>query len=234
MTDVPYTAISGGGPLREQVYVALRQDLMAGVFDPTTRLGEEKLAEAYGVSRTPVREAMARLLADGLVQRLDAGLFPYRPRLDDLADLYELRTTLELRGIDRVDTEPHDATAVREVLNDWTQARSSLPHPDAEFVARDESFHVTLLAASGNPALAEALRAVNARIRPVRMFDSLTRERIASTVDEHVAIWAAVVEGDLAAARASLLAHIDLAQRIVIDRATQALSMAKIALAVQN
>ncbi|MFJ1459533.1 GntR family transcriptional regulator [Nocardia sp. N2S4-5] len=88
--------------LGERVYRALRRDLAAGLVAPTARLGEERLAESYGVSRTPVREALARLLADGLVERHDDGLYPFRPRLDDLGDLYELRITLEARGVRRI------------------------------------------------------------------------------------------------------------------------------------
>ena len=62
--------------LREKVYLSLRRDLVSGAITATERLGEERLAELYGVSRTPVREALARLQADGLVadlqRRLDA------------------------------------------------------------------------------------------------------------------------------------------------------------------
>jgi DNA-binding GntR family transcriptional regulator len=88
--------------LGEQVYRSLLRDLAAGVLVPTERLAEERLAEAYGVSRTPVREALARLLADGMLERRTDGLYPYRPRLDELGDLYELRIVLEARGIQRI------------------------------------------------------------------------------------------------------------------------------------
>ncbi|WP_280510397.1 GntR family transcriptional regulator, partial [Nocardia farcinica] len=92
----------GRVPLGEQVYHRLRHDLATGAVVPTERLGEERLAEAYGVSRTPVREALTRLQADGLVERHADGLYPYRPRLEELDDLYELRVTLEAWGIHRV------------------------------------------------------------------------------------------------------------------------------------
>src|SRR5690606_33479539 len=80
---------------RDRVYLSLRDDLMSGRISPDERLGEEKLAERYLVSRTPVREALARLVSDGLVERREHSWFPFRPRFDDLADLYELRTLLE-------------------------------------------------------------------------------------------------------------------------------------------
>ena len=61
--------------LADRVFVALRDDLMWGRFRPTDRLAENSLAERYEVSRTPVREALARLLADGLIERRDPALF---------------------------------------------------------------------------------------------------------------------------------------------------------------
>ncbi|MDZ7915039.1 MAG: GntR family transcriptional regulator [Rhodococcus sp. (in: high G+C Gram-positive bacteria)] len=236
-----FTAISGTGPLRDRIYVALRHDLMAGSFEPTARLGEEKLAEAYGVSRTPVREALARLLSDGLVQRFDTGLYPYRPRLEDLAGLYELRITLEMQGITRiVDTAAtdtpltHDRDLLVPLVGHWRHLRSTLPEPDAGFVGSDEEFHVTVLTSSGNRALAEALRAVNARIRPVRMFDYLTPDRMVATIDEHIDVGERILDGDLVGARRSLGAHIDYSQQVVIARVTEALSMAKFARSVQH
>ncbi len=98
--------------MSERVYRSLQGDLAAGMLVPTERLREERLAEIYGVSRTPVREALARLLADGLIERLPDGLYPYRPRLDELADLYELRILLESHGIHRLRTDaPVDVAA---------------------------------------------------------------------------------------------------------------------------
>ncbi|MER2220526.1 MAG: GntR family transcriptional regulator, partial [Rhodococcus sp. (in: high G+C Gram-positive bacteria)] len=89
-------------PLREQVYRSIRSDLMSGQIAPSERLGEERLAHLYGVSRTPVREALAKLESDGLVERDEHGLFPYRPHLDELGGLYELRLLLEVHGLRRV------------------------------------------------------------------------------------------------------------------------------------
>lgn len=226
-----------GGTLRERVYRALRGDLMSGRIGPSERLGEERLAEMYGVSRTPVREALARLQADGLVERDEQGLFPYRPRLDDLADLYELRITLEMRGIRRIlggDTGTHDPAVLGPELDLWYGYRKDTPEPDAGFVALDEQFHITLLASSGNGALVDALANVNAKVRPVRMFDYLTPDRMAATVAEHIAVAELVLDGHLQRAHDALLAHIDESRAVVIERAQQALAMARMANAVRD
>lgn len=223
--------------LTDRVFVALRDDLMSGRLPPAERLAENALAERYEVSRTPVREALARLLADGLVERRDRGLFPYRPRLDDLDELYELRTTLELRGVARIEEDPgkrHDAAILGPELDKWHAFRKALPAPDAGFVSEDEQFHLRLLASSGNRALANALDVVNARIRPIRMFDYLTENRMLATVEQHITVAECALEGKLADARDALMSHIDGSRRVAIDRATQALSMAGIVRALRE
>lgn len=118
-------------PLSERVYRSLQRDLAAGVLIPTERLGEERLAEIYGVSRTPVREALARLLADGLIERHADGLYPYRPRLDELAGLYELRILLEAHGIHRLRgrTPERAATAPNEPPTDRDESPPSDGQP---------------------------------------------------------------------------------------------------------
>ncbi len=214
--------------LREKVYLSLRRDLISGAITVTERLGEERLAELYGVSRTPVREALARLQADGLVVRRGDGLHPYRPRVDDLADLYELRRTLEMRGIVRAledSTVRHDAESLAGELHTWVRARESLPD-ETEVVLLDEQFHTTLLAASGNTALSEALVSVNVRVRPVRVLGAVAEEDIRILVDEHLEIITCMVEERLDDALTALLLHIDSSRDRVITRATQVASLA--------
>lgn len=213
--------------LRQKVYLSLRRDLISGAITASERLGEERLAELYGVSRTPVREALARLEADGLVTRSEDGVHPYRPRVDDLADLYELRRTLEVRGLVRATEDSailHDADLVRAELQTWLRARDS-PPDDSDIVAMDEQFHTTLLAASGNAALTAALRAVNAKVRPVRLLGVVTEAAIHTLVDEHIAIGEALIRGDLDDALVLLVAHIDASRDRVISRAAQAAAL---------
>ncbi|WP_035748590.1 GntR family transcriptional regulator [Glycomyces sp. NRRL B-16210] len=225
-----------GEPLAERVYVALRADLMAGKYEPGKRLGEERLAGNYGVSRTPVREALSRLSADGLVSREVDGLYPYRPRIDQLNDLYEVRLTLELRGLARAATDPdirHDRDLLGPELDRWYRLRAAPPDPSAGFVEWDERYHLTLLAASGNVQLAESLRVVNNRIRPARMFDYFTEERMAATIGEHIAIAEGALEGRYAEATAILTRHIETSRSIVVGRAEAALTWAHLANAVR-
>ncbi|MFB7721864.1 MULTISPECIES: GntR family transcriptional regulator [unclassified Nocardia] len=228
-------------PLSERVYLALQRDLAAGVLTPTERLGEERLAETYGVSRTPVREALARLYADGLLERHTDGLYPYRPRVNELGDLYELRIVLEARGIQRlqhVDDDAsqllHDAEALRRELELWRQLRDQPPEPGAELIAADERFHSTLLVAAGNSALADALATVHARVRPVRAIDMPTAERVAAMAEDHIAIAESLLAGDLDTALRTLMAHLTSSRAHVLTRAKRAIEMTKLAQAVRE
>ncbi|MFQ6393690.1 GntR family transcriptional regulator [Nocardia sp. KC 131] len=235
-------------PLSESVYHSLRRDLATGAVVPTERLGEERLAEIYGVSRTPVREALARLQADGLVERHADGLYPYRPRIEELDNLYELRIILETRGIQRildmvrtervertfVSAPTPDLSLVREELDKWRQILEDPPEPDAALVAADEQFHMTLLAAAGNTALADALAGVYVRVRPVRTLDLPTPDRIATMTAEHITIAEQLLSGNPATALGTLTTHIASARAHVLARAQHALDLTKLARAVRD
>lgn len=223
-------------PLAGRVYMALRADLMAGKYEPGKRLGEERLAGNYGVSRTPVREALSRLAADGLVSREIDGLYPYRPRIDQLNDLYEVRLTLELRGLARAAADPevrHDRDLLGPELDRWYALQALPPEPGAGMVDADERYHLTLLAASGNSQLAEALKVVNNKIRPARMFDYFTAERMAATIAEHILIAEGALEGRFEEATVVLRRHIETSRSIVVGRAEAALTWAHLANAVR-
>lgn len=213
--------------LRDQVLGALRRRLMGGEFGPRTRLREEHLATELGVSRTPVREALIGLAADGLLTRRDGGYYPVEPDLSELRDLYELRITIELRGLARAldsDTIVQDAALLEPLLRSWRELRDDPPAADPLFVLLDEDFHLTLCRSSGNPALVAALRTVNSRIRPVRMYDFLTEDRITSTIAEHIEIVELVLAGELDEALGALHRHVGESMDVVEQRVVRALT----------
>jgi DNA-binding GntR family transcriptional regulator len=226
-----YTAgSSGDGPTRsraEQVHQSLRDDVLNGRITPRTRLAEEPLARQHKVSRTPVREALTRLRADGLIERRDGAFFVVVPNLDELKDLYELRVTLELRGITRAIESAairHDREVLTEERDRWYVLRQSPPAPDPSFVVLDERFHGELSRASGNPALTEALVAVNQRIRRVRMYDFLSADRVEATIAEHIEIVELTLASKLDEAYVALYEHIGASMDVVLERAQRTLT----------
>ena len=212
----------------EQVYMRLRRMLLLGQFPFRERLGEERIAASLDVSRTPVREALLRLHADRLVHRYaDGGYYVAEPDLVGLRDLYELRITLELRGVTRAkdrSTPRHDESTLEPLRDRWRGLQRDLPEPDASFVESDEAFHVTLSRASGNHAIADMLETVNARIRPVRMHDFLTEDRIRLTVEQHLGVVDAVLDRDLDLAVVRLQQHVGESMEVVERRAAFAIT----------
>lgn len=212
---------------REQAYTAIRRMVLLGEFPFGQRMAEEAIAEQLEVSRTPVREAFARLHADRLLNRYaDGGYYVAEPDLLDLRDLYELRLTLELRGITRAAETgvEHDRAMLEALHARWVDIKASPPEADGSFIELDESFHTTLNRASGNLVLTETLENVNARIRPVRMHDFLSADRIELSIVEHLEIVEAVLERDLALAADRLRSHIGISLDVVEERAARAMT----------
>lgn len=212
---------------REAAYLEIRRMALEAEFPFWQRLPEEGISEQLGVSRTPVREAFARLDADGILSRYDdGGYYVAEPNLIDLRDLYELRLTLELRGILRASEEGvvHDSEILQGLRGEWLQIQQAPPPPDGSFIELDESFHVGLSRASGNLVITETLESVNIRIRPVRMHDFLDAERIEISIVEHLEILDAVIAGQIESAAELLARHIGISLDVVEERAARAMT----------
>lgn len=224
----PAAAVDGRASRAAITYDAIKRQLLFGAFAVGDRLGEERLARELNVSRTPVREALSRLHAEGLVDRHpDGGYVPSIPDLGEIAELYEVRAALEQSALHRdghaVGDDPAPLTTLRtewRVLAEDAGART----PDPAFVLRDEDFHLRLAAASGNRALVAILSGVNERIRVVRMHDFLTEGRIEATIEQHLGILEAVLDGDGRRAGTALEAHLIESAHVVQDRAAQAIA----------
>lgn len=230
MHPLPLAAPDGAADapesLRDRVYVDLGKKLMSGAIDTRTRLVELQLCEALNVSRTPLREALVRLHADGMLERRHDGYYPIAPDLAGVRDLYELRITLELRGISRVlenDELVYDKDALAALRKTWKRIEANTPAPNPDMVLLDESFHIRLSSASGNQALVHALDNVNRRIRMIRMYDFVTSERVTATIVEHLGILDLLLDDQLQAGREALHEHVGASFDVVERRAIQAI-----------
>ncbi|NEW35960.1 GntR family transcriptional regulator [Nocardia cyriacigeorgica] len=214
------------------MYETLRAELMNGDIKFGERLTEPKVSARFGISRTPVREALTVLCSDGLLQREEYGFSPVRPSIPLVRDLYELRITLELGGLQRAMQNPdvvHDKALLTAERKAWLELQADPPEQEPGFVVRDEEFHVTLLTASGNAEMVRALRSVNSRIRHVRMYDFMVNNRIETTISEHLAILDAVLADDLSLAYRLLHTHIGESLDVVLDRVTRAIAAMSLA-----
>ena len=199
----------------DEVYHQLKQDLADFVLVPGDRFTENELAERLQVSRTPVRQALLRLQAEGQVEvffRSGWRVLPFDfGKFDQLYDLRLLLETTAVRriceGYARVDQGQLDALA--RVWLVPVAARSG----EASSVAEaDEAFHCTLVGAAGNAEMARVHRDVTERIRVIRRLDFTQQPRIDLTYEEHGKILRAVRAKRAEQAVLLLTAHIETSQ----------------------
>jgi DNA-binding GntR family transcriptional regulator len=198
-------------------YQELKALLLLGDVPVGARLREERLAERLGMSRTPVRESLLRLHAEHFLERHPEG--GYRatvPSAQSMRELYEVRRALEVYALRRTSSDgDRDYEGLEELREEWRAMEGGEIAQDAEFVHLDEDFHRRLAESAGNSQLAEHLRQVNERIRPVRSHDFMTIGRIATTVEEHLGILEAVLAIHTEKAVTLLERHIGESQTVV-------------------
>ena len=222
------TYATAGATRADHAYAELKRRLLSGEFALNVRLGEERLAALIGMSRTPIREALFRLHAEGLVERWnDGGFRPVAPDVSVMRDIYEVRAALEVAAIRRPAQlgTVHDQEILESLRTDWLQLAEDVDHePDPGFVAADESFHITLAEAAGNLVLVDQLRLLNDRIRVVRMQDFMVDGRIQTTIAEHLTILDSLIAGRCDDAERLLSEHIGASISVVEDRVRRAVS----------
>lgn len=213
---------TGAAPASALAYSELKSWILHGRVPVATPLREGRLAERLGCSRTPAREALVRLCAERFLERHPHGGYCVAPpRVQTARDLYELRRALELFALRRGAEQGHDEAGLERLRADWTALAGRAA--STEFVLIDEAFHVGLAEAAGNARLGEELHRINELIRPVRTHDFLDDARIATTIEQHLAILDALLAGRAREAGERLDAHILESQAEVEVRVARAL-----------
>lgn len=157
------------GAALKNTYEGLRDLIFSYEIKPDERLNEGDLAKRFGVSRTPVREALNRLVMENLL-RFEPAVGYYRPKIDagEIVNLYELRVILETEGL-RLAMQRASDEEIQELMDEWDAVDvCSADISQNERIAADERFHERLVGLSHNDKLVEALRRLNAQIHFVR------------------------------------------------------------------
>ncbi len=193
----------------ERAYAALREDIIDWRLEPGTVLAEVDLSERLGVSRTPVREALSRLLADGLVAAQGGrGLVVTTVSTDDIAQLFELRQALE-QQLARLAAGGRNREVFDELAVQFRGADALLALPDREpYYALVERFDAAMDVAAANSYLVAALRTVRPHLARVRRISQDNVERLRAAAREHLLIVEAVAAGDAELAASATHVHL--------------------------
>ncbi|MFG6461385.1 GntR family transcriptional regulator [Roseateles sp. DXS20W] len=202
----PPTAPLAALPLYEQVADQLRQRILARELEPGAWVDELKLCGELGISRTPMREALKVLAAEGLVtMKLRRGAYVTEMSERDVREAYQLLSLLESDAAAEVAARATDAELAE--LGELHRAlEAALPDRDA-FFAANERFHLRVLEIDGNRWRLQIVGDLR-RLMKLNRHHSLFREgRLAESLDEHRAIVKALLSRDAVACRALVTAH---------------------------
>jgi len=160
---VPVTPTRSASTSPRTVYDEIRRQIVDGELPPGTQLVEGTIAKTFGVSRTPVREALTQLAYDGLIERHDRVLRVRVLRPEDVLELYEVRIALE-RAAARAAAERRTELDTRGLQRVVEQMRALADGVVEDRPRLAHQFHFTLWKASHNPAMIEALESVHLRV----------------------------------------------------------------------
>ncbi len=205
MQDDPPPRKSRAVQLRD----ALENAIVEGVYGCGERLDEARLAQQYGVSRTPVREALLQLAATDLVEmRPNRGAFVTAMDPAALIEMFEVMAELEgmCGRLAARRITPERQTALLMVHHACERAHAT-GDPDAYYYA-NERFHNEIYASSQNAFLARQAKALHNRLRPFRRMQLRVPGRVDGSSAEHERIIDAIIAGDPERAERELKAHI--------------------------
>lgn len=197
----------------QSVYAALRREILGMTLDPGSPLDEVRLSERFGMSRTPIREALLRLASEGLVTTL-----PNRNTIVSTIDFAELppyfdALTLMYRVTTRAAASRRNPAKMDEIRRHQRDFSAAVEAQDAyAMIEANREFHVSIAELGGNPYYTSFFaRLLDEGRRILRLYYSTFDDRLPRQyVDEHEAMIAAIEAGD-----------IEQADRLAIDHAAQ-------------
>ncbi|RJF88937.1 GntR family transcriptional regulator [Oleomonas cavernae] len=197
----------------EELRLTLADEIVQGRLHPGTPLEEVEIAKRFGVSRTPVREAIRELAASGLVEaRPHRSALVALPSLERLRGMFDVMAELEaicagLAAVQMSSTERQGLQGLHESLADLVRRGDPQRYHEV-----NERFHGAIYTGSHNEYLAEITFATRARLSPFRRAQFRTLGRLALSHAEHERVVTAILRGDKAAAEAAMRGHITLVE----------------------
>ena len=196
---------------QSEIIAAIEQDIVSGRILGNRRLDERELAVRFGVSRTPIREVLNRLVTSGLVEyRPNQGMFTAAMSLSQFTQMYEVMCHLE--GLcaqlcaRRMSAKDKSELARMQELGGKAAASGDA----TEYSRHNLAFHDTLYRGCQNEILQNQVRALRRRLEPYRNYSFHLPNRIQESHAEHGQIVKLILDGDSQAAEMSMRSHMDI------------------------
>ena len=188
---------------------SLEQRIIEGEMGIGKRLDEAELSLQYGVSRTPVREALQRLAESGLAEHIPRrGTFVRAPGLTELVEMFEVMTELECMAV-RLAIRRATTVDIDALTESNEACRAAFEADDTKrYYELNAAVHAQIYKMSGNGFLAAEAQRLHDRLRPFRRLQLRVRGRMSESMNEHDIILAAIRDGDAQQAVDTMRNHI--------------------------
>ena len=205
--------------LYEEVAELLRQRIFARELAPGSWIDEMRLAEEYGISRTPLREALKVLATEGLVtMKMRRGAYVTEPSTDDVKQVYHLLALLESDAAGEVAAAGRpEALAELQALHDQLEKQA---RQREAFFATNEAFHFKLLELAGNRWRTQIVGDLRKVMKLNRHHSLFKKGRLSESLTEHRQIMAAIVAGNAQAATQAMQRHFENSLKATSGQAT--------------
>lgn len=215
------SSISRGDGLTDQAYKVIRDAILSRRLAPGTRLSIPELSRQLDISRSPVREAIARIEYEGLAESVShRGAVVVEIGLDELVAIYDVREVLEGLAA-RLATRAADDAFIDVLERNWQAHRDAVEADDVEqHMKLDAAFHRHIREASGNLRLSENLRQLQGQIRVAMTTTVARRGGMPAALAEHRSLIDAIRGGDPATAEQVAREHITRLRESLHDAAS--------------
>ncbi len=204
--------------LHQEVTTRLRQLIIEGLIAPGAKLNERALSERLQVSRTPLREAIKMLAAEGLVQLLpNRGAVAAKLGEQDVADTFEVIAGLEAQS-GELAAQRISAAELAEIRALHYEMLAAYTRRDlSTYYSLNAQIHTLINAAARNPVLTQTWRTVNARLQALRFRSNFDETKWQRAVHEHECMVELLAAGDAVGLRALMATHLQHKRDAVLD-----------------
>lgn len=203
--------------LADQVYERLEELILNGDYQRGEILTEKRLSEELGVSRTPIREALDRLVYDNLVKETSSGTEVRGISEEDVKDLYDIKKRLEVVAVKKAakNMTDEEINALGEIVD---QQIYFAEKGDSDKVRNlDTDFHDIIYSGCGSPTFQKILSGVHHKLKKYRRNSLMIKSRIKASTKEHLEIYKALKARDGKGAEKLMQEHLDNAFKSIMS-----------------
>jgi len=213
--------------LSTDVFSVLKERIIRWEYAPGHRFTEEGLCEEFGISRSPVREALRMLVENKLVDKAPhKGYSVKQLDMQEIHELYDVRMALETFVIERLTQSDYPEKDWKELYRTWQNLRKVAITDSADFAKMEEAFHEQLAIWTGNRTLLQQICSIDERLYFIRVTDITTTERLSKTCEQHLRLLDCIKEKNIECAREALQLNIEDGRKNVEHAIKEALARA--------